>query len=168
MIAIAIHAASTRSREKKCHDQIRSTFEKNLSAAATSKKPITTFTLFIQVPERGSDFIKFGKRANRKNGAAKMLAKTTIPISGTNHDPRENATISVPTNGTVQLKLVREKTNPMSTTENILFFECCAVEFNFERIDEGTPISNSPKRLSAKAMKIAAMSRFSHEFAANS
>src|SRR5271167_3760783 len=116
MIAMATHIASTRSREKKCHDQMRSTFEKNFSAAAISRKPITTFTLFIHVPERGSDFIAFGKSASRKNGAAKILANTTMPRSGTNHDPRENATISVPTNGTVQVKLVSEKTNPMSTT----------------------------------------------------
>src|SRR4051812_44402146 len=132
MIAIATHAASTRSREKKCHCQMRSTFEKNLSAAAISKKPITTFTLFIHVPERGSDFIRLGKSARMKNGAAKILAKTTIPISGTNQVPRLKATISVPTNGTVHVKLVREKTNPMSTTENVRFFDCCAVVFSFE------------------------------------
>src|SRR5437870_13264068 len=103
MIAIATHAARTRSREKKCHDQIRSTFEMNLSAAAISKKPITTFTLFIHVPERGSDFIICGKTASRKKGSAKIVAKATMPMSGTNHCPREKVTMSVPTNGTVQV-----------------------------------------------------------------
>src|SRR5438552_756598 len=137
MIAIATHVASTRSREKKCHDQIRSTFEKNLSAAAISRKPITTFTLFIHVPERGRDFIRFGKSARIKNGAAKIVAKTTMPISGTNHEPRLKATISVPTNGTVHVKLVSEKTKPMSSTENARFFDCWAVVFNFERTDDG-------------------------------
>src|SRR5437764_3659815 len=110
-----------------CKIQMRSTFEMNFSAAAISKNPITTFTLFIHVPERGSCFIRFGKSASKKNGSAKIVAKTTIPISGTNQEPRENVTISVPTNGTVQVKLVSEKTKPMSTTEKVRFLDFCAV-----------------------------------------
>ena len=52
--ATATHVASTTSRVKMFQPQTRSTFETNFIAAATSRKPITTFTEFSQPPDRGS------------------------------------------------------------------------------------------------------------------
>ena len=56
--------------------------ERNFKAKANSKKPSTTFTEFIQLPERGSEFNQLGKAANKVNGIAKALEKPSITTNG--------------------------------------------------------------------------------------
>ncbi len=45
---------------------------RNFSAAASSRKPMTTLTLLSQPPLRGSFFSRLGNRAMTKNGAANV------------------------------------------------------------------------------------------------
>src|SRR5579871_2136565 len=139
----------------------------NFSAAAISRKPITTFTLLSQPPDFGNAFIALGKSASKKNGSAKTDANTVMPTSGTNHSPRENETINVPTNGTVQVKLVSENTKPIKMTEVILFWLFAARMFSFESTDDGTPSSNRPKRFSANETKTIATRALTRGLAAN-
>src|ERR1700730_5939114 len=46
----------------------RSAFDKNLIMSASSTNANTIFTVFIQLPERGSDESQRGNKANRPNG----------------------------------------------------------------------------------------------------
>src|SRR6185295_17146563 len=101
------------------HFQIKSTFEINFIAAATSRKPIATFTEFIQPPARGSCEISCGANASTKNGSAKTVENESIPISGICQFPCEAETRIVPTNGEVQVKLVNVKVNPISSAPTI-------------------------------------------------
>src|SRR4051794_37776774 len=100
---IAIHMESTTLRVKKFHRQIRSTLEMNFMAAASSRKPIATFTEFIHPPALGSCDNSCGARASTKNGSAKTVENTSIPTSGICHFPCEADTRMVPTNGDVQV-----------------------------------------------------------------
>src|SRR5688500_14750364 len=111
----------------------------NLIAAAVSRKPITTFTEFSQPPDFGSDFIRAGKRARRKNGEEKTVAKTAVPIIGQSHSPVLTAEkIRPPTNGTVQVNEVREKTSPISITPTTESPSPAAFLLSLFRIDVGT------------------------------
>ena len=56
-----------------------SAVRKNFSAAASSRKPITTFTLSSQPPDFGSAFSSPGTSASTKNGAANAVAKASPP-----------------------------------------------------------------------------------------
>ena len=80
--------------------------------------------------------------------------------------PFAAATITVPTNGTVQVKLVRVNVRPMSRR---LAMPCPLPEamVSLVRIPDGTTISNKPNRFRAKMMKMRAIRMFIHGFAAN-
>src|SRR5688572_16446887 len=114
MMPIAIQMASTNERVKIPHFQIRSTFEINFIAAAISKNPIATFTLFIQPPARGSCETSCGASASTKNGSAKTVENASIPTSGNCQLPCADETMIEPINGDVQVKLVKVNVKPIS------------------------------------------------------
>jgi len=60
----------------------RSMFDKNLSAAASSKNPMKAFAVTIQPPDFGRRFIKLGNIARSRNGSAKTVLNPIIPIIG--------------------------------------------------------------------------------------
>src|SRR5688572_14358839 len=103
------------SRVKIPHFQIISTFEINFIAAATSRKPIETLIEFIQPPARGSWETYCGIKARTKDGRAKTVEKASIPMSGICHSPCDAETRIVPTNGDVQVKLVKVKVKPIKS-----------------------------------------------------
>src|SRR5881397_3473744 len=104
--AMESQIASTTSREKTPQFQTKSTFEMNFIAAASSRKPIVTFTEFSHPPLFGSAVRNLGISARRKKGAAKTTEKPSIPRAGQSQSPWDVATSTVPTKGTVQVKLV--------------------------------------------------------------
>ena len=86
--------------------------ERNFSASANSKNPSTTFTEFIQLPERGNEFNQLGKAANKVNGIAKALENPSITTNG----PKElvaDWTNAEPIIGPVQEKETNAKVNAM-------------------------------------------------------
>src|SRR5688500_2639161 len=110
-----IQIERTTSRVKIPHLQTKSTFEINFIAAATSRNPIATLIEFIQPPARGKFETSCGASARTKNGSAKTVEKASIPTSGICHSPLEAVTSIVPTNGEVQVKLVRVKVKPIKS-----------------------------------------------------
>src|SRR5688500_12238230 len=114
MMPSAIQIASTNERVKIPQFQIKSTFEINFIAAATSRKPIETLIEFIQPPARGSCATYCGTSARTKNGRAKTVEKASIPTSGICQSPFAAETRIVPTNGDVQVKLVNVKVKPIN------------------------------------------------------
>src|SRR5579871_1217668 len=56
-----------------------SAVRRNLRAAASSRKPMTTFIAFIHDPLLGICRNKVGKRARKKNGAANVPEKANPP-----------------------------------------------------------------------------------------
>src|SRR5690606_2232799 len=57
----------------------RSAFDKNLKANPSSRKPITTLTVFNQEPDFGNRFIKVGNAAKRVKGKANASPNPPIP-----------------------------------------------------------------------------------------
>src|SRR4051794_39448649 len=96
------------------HFQTRSTLEMNFIAAATSRKPIATFTEFIQPPARGSCEIHCGTSARIKNGRAKTVENASIPTSGIRQFPCDAETRIVPTKGDVHVNDVKVNVRPIS------------------------------------------------------
>ena len=58
----------------------RSALDKNLNAKPNSKNPKITLKVFIQPPDLGSLFSKFGNNAKMVNGRANAIPKPSIPI----------------------------------------------------------------------------------------
>ena len=92
------HIANTTLCEKNPQPHTKSVLLINLKAAAISKKPITTFVELSQPPDFGRFARYCGNKASRKNGDAKALLKTIMPIIGQNHCPCDAATNKSPTN----------------------------------------------------------------------
>src|SRR5205823_167662 len=97
--------------------RISSPARKNLSAAASSRKPITTLTLLSQPPLLGSLRNRLGKSASRKNGAAKVAAKASAPRISSHHRncPDDAMPPNPPRNGATQVKLTMVKVRAMNT-----------------------------------------------------
>src|SRR5207247_9776482 len=112
--AAEIQIGRATSRGKTRQVQTRSTLDRNFIAAATSINPIVTFTELSQLPLLGSAVSILGSSARTKNGAAKATEKPSMPIAGHSQSPCAVATRTVPTKGTVQVKLVSVKVRPMS------------------------------------------------------
>src|SRR5437867_7526653 len=157
--------ASTTSREKTRQFQTRSTFEMNFIAAASSRKPIVTLTEFSHPPLLGSAVRNLGTRARKKNGAAKTSENPSIPRAGQSQSPCEVATRTVPTKGTVHVKLVNVNVRPMSTV--CRYPPVSPALESLVRTLEGMLIWYSPKRLRANPTKIDVIVRFTQGFAAN-
>src|ERR1700722_3421921 len=99
---MAIHNDRNISRSNQFQWYARSTFERNLSAKANSKKPSITLTLFSQPPDFGKLFIADGNKANTVNGNASATEKPSIPTAGPRRSPFDAAsTNSVPIIGPV-------------------------------------------------------------------
>src|SRR5438128_1218865 len=83
-----------------------SAVRKNLNAAASSTKPMTTLTVFIHEPLFGSFLRKLGKIARTKNGAAKVVEKARPPKNNS-HQPKPDPAAmpaNPPRNGATQVK----------------------------------------------------------------
>src|SRR5687767_2467600 len=114
IMTIAIQIASTTLRVKIPHFQTRSTFEMNFIAAATSRKPIATFTEFIQPPALGHCETHCGTSASIKKGRANTVENASIPTSGICQSPCDAETRIVPTKGDVHVNDVSVNVNPIS------------------------------------------------------
>lgn len=79
---MAIHAAIANGRLINPQPRTRSTLDRNLIAAASSIKPSSTLTTFIQDPLFGRDSNHCGNMAKRTKGLAKAAEKPTIPMIG--------------------------------------------------------------------------------------
>ena len=73
-----------------------------MNAKAISKKPKTTFTSFIQLPDLGNFCMNPGKIANIVKGIAKAKEKPSIPMIGFKKAPCEAAIKMDPAKGPVQ------------------------------------------------------------------
>ncbi len=91
----------------------RSTFETNFTAAASSRKPITTLIDTIQPPAFGSDESSPGKSARKKNGSANAAEYPSMPTSGHIQSPCAVETRSAPTSGTVHVNEVSVNVTPI-------------------------------------------------------
>ena len=97
------------------HPYAKSDTERNFNESVNSSKPKTTFTEFIQPPERGIDFNQVGKKANKLNGNAKAMAKPSMPMIGASKEPVvDTSTNKVPIIGPVQEKDTNTRVNAMS------------------------------------------------------
>src|SRR6266851_370671 len=84
-----------------------SAVRKNFRAAASSRKPMTTFSAFIQEPLLGSFRNKVGNRARKKKGAAKV-PENARPPRRLSYKGRGFALTPAkpPRNGATQVKLM--------------------------------------------------------------
>ncbi len=138
----------------------KSALDRNLKASANSRKPSTTFTEFNQPPDCGKLFSQDGNAAKRPKGRAKPIPNPNIPTVSALAPPSDDSTLprSAPNNGPVHEKLTRTKTiaiknipmkPPTSDALSALFIQL-----------EGSVISNAPKKLMAKTMKMTKKNRF--------
>ena len=84
---------------------------KNLNANANSRKPSTTFTVFIQPPDLGRLLSHSGNMAKSVNGMAKAIENANMPRIGFSTNPPADSTKMVPTIGPVQEKETNTKVN---------------------------------------------------------
>ena len=68
----------------------RSALDKNLNANASSKNPRTTFVVFNQPPDFGSEFSQLGNRANKAKGKANANPNPPIPAVSCIAPPSED------------------------------------------------------------------------------
>src|SRR6202044_1029628 len=124
---------------------------KNLKAAASSRKPMTTLTEFNQEPLLGSLRNKVGNRARKKNGEAKV-AENARPPSRLCQNGRAVAAVPLkpPRKGATHAKLMMVNVSAMNTVptkpplpsrDDVYCARLC-----------GNSISYTPNRLSAKNM----------------
>lgn len=64
------------------HLRAISALERNFSAKANSRKPKTTFTLLIQLPDLGNELSHAGNAANNPNGIANAMENPNITKKG--------------------------------------------------------------------------------------
>ncbi len=114
------------------------------------------FTEFIQLPLFGSDLRTDGKTASRKNGAENTAAKTVTPSSDQSQSPCRAATITVPTNGTVQVKEVSEN---VSAIRRMPMRPPVRDDWRSTAVNQvdGKRISTTPNRLRANTIKTRAI-----------
>src|SRR5438128_12405136 len=100
---------STRSKVKNDGRDVLSSSaaRKDFSAAAISRKPITTLTVFSHEPLLGSFRSSVGNRARKKKGAAKVIEKASPP-STMCHQGRSLVAVPAkpPRKGATQAKLM--------------------------------------------------------------
>src|SRR5690606_38475454 len=128
----------------------KSTTDKNFIAKANSKNPKETFTVFIQLPERGKVLSHPGNAANNPNGKANANENPNIPIKGpVLLPPMEASTSKVPIIGPVQLNVTKHNVNAIKKIPikppDLLDFASIALT-NLE----GNRISKAPKKEIAK------------------
>src|SRR5215472_14791207 len=157
--------ARKRSRVMVFHCITWSIAARYLNMAASTTKPMTTFTRASQPPERGSFFRYWGKIASRKNGSARPLAKTSIPSNGRAPPPCTEAASSVPINGPTQAKEASANVRPIIRVPIVppdSDFWLSAVSR-----PEGSVISNAPSRLSPKIKNTVAITALTQIFEPN-
>src|SRR5690606_2140372 len=107
---MTIQMARNTSRSRIPQWYARSTFDKNLKARASSRKPSDTFTVLSQPPDLGISFKNAGKRAKRIKGMARATEKPSIPMAGPRRAPVETASTNrKPIIGPVQEKDTNER-----------------------------------------------------------
>lgn len=99
----------------------KSALDKNLKASPNSRNPITTFTVFIQEPDRGSFCIMEGKAANRPKGRANANPNPDIPAVNCMAPPSElkDPASKDPRIGPVQEKETRANVSAIKNIPNI-------------------------------------------------
>src|ERR1700689_4528888 len=88
----------------------------NLTAAASSRKPMTTLTELSQEPLLGIFRSSVGNRARKKNGAAKVVEKARPPkrLTHVGRCTTEAVPPKPPRNGATQAKLMIVKVSAMN------------------------------------------------------
>ncbi len=126
--------------------------ERNLSEKANSKNPRSTLVVFSQLPERGSFFSRFGKKAKMVNGTASAMENPSMPIVGARmFPPEETSTSNVPTIGPVQEKDTTTNVSAMSRMPRMPAVSSALLSI-FVLHDAGSVSSNPPKKEMAKRM----------------
>ena len=114
-----------------------------MKANAISRKPSTTFTSFIQLPDLGNFCMKPGKIANILNGIAKAKENPNIPMIGFKNAPWEAAIKMDPASGPVQEKETNTRVKAIKNTPmNPPLSDFASTVFT--KFD-GNTISNAPK-----------------------
>ena len=149
----AIQMAMKSQRGNIPHPYARSATLRNLSANASSRKARTTLKEVIQLPERGAFLIHCGNIAKSEKGNAKAIAKPNIPTAGANKLCPAASTNSVPMIGPVQEKETITSVNAMSSMLRNPPVERALLS-NAVDHESGRVISKSPKKESAKIIKM--------------
>src|SRR5438552_9745397 len=116
---IAHHSHSTTSRVNTCQPHTRSAFDRNFTAAASSRNPIVVLSDTIHAPPFGNRASHPGTSASTTKGKAKVVEKIASPSAGQRQLPCDAVTRSVPTNGAVQVNDVSAKVSPMSSVDTL-------------------------------------------------
>src|ERR1700738_3438060 len=133
-------------------DCTSSAARKNLKAAASSRKPITTLTEWSQEPLLGILRSIVGKSARKKKGEANVAAKASPPRILCHQGRGEVPAVppKPPRNGATQAKLMMVKVRAMKIVPTM---PPCP---SFEEVNRARPLGSSmsymPNRLSAKKM----------------
>src|SRR5690349_15259583 len=118
--------------------------DRNLTAAAISKKPITTFTELSQPPDLGNVCRMRGTVARIKNGSANTVEKTSMPRSGIFQFPCAVETRIVPMKGDVHVNDVSVNVKPIKRAPMYALPLPSSARVNlssFVSKDDGTAIS---------------------------
>ena len=130
--------------------------------------PSVTFTVFIHAPLFGACFSHDGKRAKRVNGSASASAKPSIPIAGATIFPDvEKSTSRKPTIGPVHENDTMASVNAMRNMPSrppVLL----ALLSSLLPHDDGSVISNHPKKERAKTTSRAKKKRLTYALVARS
>ena len=149
---IAIQIAINTSRSIQWYCTTKSAFDKNLNANANSKKPNTTFTVFIQPPDLGSDCNHPGKAANSAKGKAMANENPNIPIIGAIPPCEAACTNKEPTIGPVHEKDTMAKANAIKKIPTKPLRSAWASILVLHEL--GRVISKAPKNEIEKTTKI--------------
>ena len=144
--------AKKSSRSTQCFCQTISAVLKNLRAKASSRKPKVTLTVLSHPPDLGRPLSQPGKAANKIKGSDRAKLNPNMPTAGPRSSPLTAvATKSWPISGPVQLKLTRARVNAIKKIPRIpLRWDWSSALLTQ---DEGSVISNRPKKLRAKTTK---------------
>src|SRR5437762_14203537 len=90
----------------------------NLKAAASSRKPITTLTVFSHDPLLGSALSRAGNSARMKNGRAKVTENARAPSTSLSQSAAEAAeadrAMKPPQNGASEAQLMPAKVSALA------------------------------------------------------
>ena len=93
-----------------------------------------------------------GKKAKKPKGKATATEKPSIPTIGRKTEPRAASTNTVPTIGAVQEKETKTKVNAIKKAPIYPPLSACASDLFTSQ--EGSTISNAPKKEAAKIIKM--------------
>ena len=138
--------------------------ERNLNANANSKKPNTTFTVFIQPPDLGKECNQPGKAANKAKGKAIANEKPNIPIIGDIPPCEAACTNNEPTIGPVHEKDTMANANAIKKIPIKPLRSAWASILVLHEL--GKVISNAPKNEMANTTNIKKKIRLNKELLA--